>query len=94
MITLIFCCPAINFVLKCFVSNHIINCYGYFYIPSKRLLVKCKILSDARVGSLTKKWFCSTFFVKIQSVNRETINCNLLKLFFVSNFHNKTECRN
>ena len=38
-----------------------------FYILSKRLFLKRKGLSDARVVSVTKKsiWFFGTFFVKI-----------------------------
>ena len=70
-----------------------------FYVFSKRYFVKSKILSDARVASITKKkyGFCSTFLAKIHKVLKvniqRMIKCDLLKRSFVWNFHNKIVCK-
>ena len=46
-----------------------------FYILSKRLRLKCKKLSDARVASITKKeyYFEIHFFITIHKVLRVNI---------------------
>ena len=45
-----------------------------FYICSKTLFLKHRVLSDVRVVTITKKiWLCGTFFVKIHKVFKVNI---------------------
>ena len=63
-----------------------------FYIVSKRFFLKRKELFDALVVSIIKKEYGSTV-EKIHKVFKVNIwwiiKCNLLKLSFIWNFHNK-----
>ena len=64
-----------------------------FYILFKRLHLKCKELSDAKVVSITKTiWFCSRFFLIFKLNICRMIKCDLLMLSFVWNFHKKKMC--
>ena len=69
-----------------------------FFILSKRFFLKRKGSSDARVATMAKEEYVfSTIFIKVHKVLKVNIwwmiECNLLKVSFVLNFHNKTVCR-